>query len=190
VSRFPHFLCTGQETNLFARWYRCFTFGVRALLKLRAARSRDCEAQCLRLAEYGGADFEVICDAADGLQAVREAERLQPNVVVLDITMPGMDGFEAASHIRKVASSIEIVFLSQNNSLESVKQAFRHGGRGYVLKTDAFKELIPAVRVRRNSIQTLGLPPHEHRFCIYASVGLFICGSEVFMQELLSVIGH
>jgi DNA-binding NarL/FixJ family response regulator len=91
-------------------------------------------------------DFEVICDAADGLQAVREAERLQPNVVVLDITMPGMDGLEAARHIRKVAPSTEIVFLSQHNSLESVKQAFRHGGRGYVVKTDAFKELIPAVR--------------------------------------------
>ena len=97
-------------------------------------------------------DFEVICDAADGLQAVREAERLQPNVIVLDITMPGMDGLEAARHIRTVAPSTEIVFLSQHNSLESVKQAFRHGGRGYVVKTDAFKELIQQFgpQVRRN----------------------------------------
>jgi DNA-binding NarL/FixJ family response regulator len=88
----------------------------------------------------------VVCDAADGLQAVREAERLQPNVVVLDITMPEMNGLEAALHIRKVAPSTEIVFLSQPDSLETLKQAFRHGGRGYVVKPDAYKDLIPAVR--------------------------------------------
>jgi DNA-binding NarL/FixJ family response regulator len=91
-------------------------------------------------------DFEVICDAADGFQAVREAERLQPNVVVLDITIPGMDGLEAATRIQEVAPSAEIVFLSQHDSLEIIKETFRRGGRGYVVKTDAYNELIPAVR--------------------------------------------
>ena len=94
----------------------------------------------------GQPDFEVICDAADGLQAVREAERLQPDVVVLDITMPKMDGFEAAGRIREVAPSAEIVFLSQHDSLDIIKEAFRHGARGYVVKSAAPKELITAVR--------------------------------------------
>ena len=69
----------------------------------------------------GQSDFEVVCDAADGLQAVKEAERLQPNVVVLDITMPVMGGLEAALRIREVAPSAEIVFLSQYDSLETLK---------------------------------------------------------------------
>ncbi len=94
----------------------------------------------------GQPDFEVVCDAADGLQAVREAERLQPNVVVLDITMPGMGGLEAAPRIQEVVPSAEIVFLSQHDSLQTVKEAFRRGGRGYVVKSDAFRDLIPAVR--------------------------------------------
>jgi DNA-binding NarL/FixJ family response regulator len=94
----------------------------------------------------GQPDFEVVCDAADGLQAVKEAERLQPNIVVLDITMPGINGLEAVPRIRKVAPSAEIVFLSQHDSLETLKEAFRHGGRGYVVKSDAYKDLIPAVR--------------------------------------------
>jgi len=69
---------------------------------------------CVLLSEQP--DFEVICDAADGLQPVKEAERLQPDVVVLDITMPGMGGLEAAPRIREVAPSAEIVFLSQHDS--------------------------------------------------------------------------
>jgi DNA-binding NarL/FixJ family response regulator len=91
-------------------------------------------------------DFAVVCDAADGLQAVREAERLQPNIVVLDITMPRMNGLEAATRIREVAPSAEIVFLSQHDSLEIIKEAFRRGGRGYVVKSAASKELVTAVR--------------------------------------------
>jgi len=91
-------------------------------------------------------DFVVVCDAADGLQAVREAERLQPNIVVLDITMPRMNGLEAATRIREVAPSAEIVFLSQHDSLEIIKEAFRRGGRGYVVKSAASKELVTAVR--------------------------------------------
>ena len=91
-------------------------------------------------------DIEVTCDVADGLQAVRKAKQVQPDVIVLDITMPKMDGLKAAVRIRKVAPQTEIVFLSQHDSLESVRQALRAGGRGYVVKSDAAKELISAVR--------------------------------------------
>ena len=88
----------------------------------------------------------MVCIAVDGLQAVGEAERLQPNVVVLDITMPRMNGLEAATRIREVAPSAEIVFLSQHDSLEIIKEAFRCGGGGYVVKSAASKELVTAVR--------------------------------------------
>ena len=91
-------------------------------------------------------DIEVICDVADGFQAVRKAKEVLPDVIVFDITVLRMDGLKAARRIRKVALLTEIVFLSQHDSLESVRQALRAGGRGYVVKADAAKELITAVR--------------------------------------------
>jgi DNA-binding NarL/FixJ family response regulator len=91
-------------------------------------------------------DFEVLCDAASGEQAVMEAALLQPDVVVLDINMPGMDGLTAASRIKKVAPAAEIVFLSQHASSEIVRFALRRAGRGYVLKIDIDVELVAAVR--------------------------------------------
>jgi DNA-binding NarL/FixJ family response regulator len=92
------------------------------------------------------ADFNVVCDVADGNQAVAKAIELQPDIVVSDITMPGMDGFEAARRIRAAYPSAEILFLSQHDSLETIRQAFRNGGRGYVVKSDAAKELVAAIR--------------------------------------------
>ena len=90
-------------------------------------------------------DFDVICDATNGTEAVIQAMDLKPDVVVLDIGMPGMNGLDAARLIRKAAPSAEILFLSQHAELETVKQAFRVGGRGYVVKSDAGRELISAV---------------------------------------------
>ena len=80
---------------------------------------------------HAESDFSVVCDVADGNQAVTKASELRPDIVVLDITMPEMDGFEAARCIRKVSPSTEILFLSQHDSLETIRQAFRSGGRGY-----------------------------------------------------------
>jgi DNA-binding NarL/FixJ family response regulator len=95
---------------------------------------------------------DVICDATNGTEAVIQAMDLKPDVVVLDISMPGMNGLDAARLIKKAAPSAEILFLSQHAELETIRQAFRVGGRGYVVKSDAGRELISAIHAvsRRN----------------------------------------
>jgi DNA-binding NarL/FixJ family response regulator len=91
-------------------------------------------------------DLEVISEAADGDEAVRRAAELQPDVIVLDISLPGLDGFTTARHIHAVLPSAEILFVSQHDTTQMVREALRAGGRGYVVKLDALNELVPAVR--------------------------------------------
>jgi DNA-binding NarL/FixJ family response regulator len=90
--------------------------------------------------------FEVICEAANGLEAVRHAEELQPDIVVLDITMPALGGLEAAVLIRKVAPKAAIVFLSQHNSRAIARTALDTGALGYVVKSAAMDDLVAAVK--------------------------------------------
>jgi len=94
-------------------------------------------------------DFEVLCDATNGTEAVIQAMDLKPDVVVLDISMPGLNGLDAARLIKKAAPSAEILFLSQHTELDTIRQAFHVGGLGYVVKSDAGKELVPAVHAVR-----------------------------------------
>jgi DNA-binding NarL/FixJ family response regulator len=90
-------------------------------------------------------DIDVVCDATNGAEAVVQATDLQPDVVVLDINMPGMNGLEAAPRIKKAAPFTEIIFLSLDAELETIRQAFRVGGRAYVVKSDAGKDLVAAI---------------------------------------------
>jgi DNA-binding NarL/FixJ family response regulator len=90
--------------------------------------------------------WEVCGEAADGREAVTLAEKLQPDVVVLDVTMPELNGLEAASQIKKRSPSVEVVILTAHESEDLVHQVFHAGARSYVLKTEAAKHLIPAVR--------------------------------------------
>lgn len=90
-------------------------------------------------------ELQVIAEVADGLEAVQKAGEFQPDLILLDIGLPGLNGIEAANRIRQVAPGTIILFLTQNSDKEMVRAALSTGAQGYVLKTDAGRELLPAV---------------------------------------------
>jgi DNA-binding NarL/FixJ family response regulator len=99
---------------------------------------------CLSLRER--AEFQLIYEASDGLEAVQRAEELQPDLILLDIGLPRLNGIEAGRRIRKVSPNSKILFVSQELSADVVVQEALHlRAQGYLLKADAADELLPAV---------------------------------------------
>jgi CheY-like chemotaxis protein len=92
-------------------------------------------------------EFTVIAEIADGLEAVQKADELKPDLILLDIGLPNLDGLEAATRIRRVAPGARIIFLTLNSDKDIVRAALSNGAQGYVLKTDAESELLPAIKV-------------------------------------------
>ena len=89
--------------------------------------------------------LQVIAEASDGSEAVQKAEVLKPDLILLDIGLPKLSGIDAALRIRQVSSSSKIIFLSQYSDLDVVRAALSTGALGYILKTDAGRELLHAV---------------------------------------------
>jgi len=94
-----------------------------------------------------GVNMQVVGQAADGLQAVQQAKALQPDVILLDIGLPGINGIEVARQIGAIANRARIIFLTQESSPEVVQEAFNLGAWGYIMKAQAGVELLPAVKV-------------------------------------------
>ena len=90
--------------------------------------------------------IEVIGEAEDGREAVRKAEELQPDVVVMDIGMPGLNGLEATRRLKKRFPGMKIIILTVHTSEEYVLQALRSGASGYLLKKAAPSDLISAIQ--------------------------------------------
>jgi DNA-binding NarL/FixJ family response regulator len=101
-------------------------------------------------------ELQVVGEAADGLEAVHKAEELRPDLIVLDIGLPALNGLEAARRIRKLAPESKIIFVTQESSADIVQEALRLGASGYVLKTNAGKELLTAVEAVRQGKQFIG----------------------------------
>jgi DNA-binding NarL/FixJ family response regulator len=89
--------------------------------------------------------LQVIGESADGLEAVQKAVELHPELIVLDIGLPRLNGIEAARRIRKLCPECKILFLSQESSADVVEEALGLGARGYVAKAYAGSELLAAV---------------------------------------------
>jgi len=91
-------------------------------------------------------DFQVVGEASNGLEAVDKAKELTPDLILMDIGLPGLNGMEAARRIRTLFPACKIIFLTQESSVEIVEAALGLGARGYVVKIQAEKDLIPAMR--------------------------------------------
>lgn len=90
-------------------------------------------------------EFQIVGFALDGAEAVRRAHELKPDLILLEIGLPGLNGIAAAKQIRKCARESKIIFVTQESSDEAMRQAFRLGALGYVMKSKAGVELLPAI---------------------------------------------
>jgi DNA-binding NarL/FixJ family response regulator len=90
-------------------------------------------------------EFEIVGTVGNGLDLVAAAARLDPDVVVLDITMPGCDGIEAARQLKSAKSRARLVFLTVHEDLDYMRAAFDAGGAAYVAKARLASDLIPAI---------------------------------------------
>lgn len=91
-------------------------------------------------------EFEVVGVASNGRELIAETERLKPDAVLLDISMPILNGMEAARQIRNATPNVKLMFVTQKSDREYVRAALRIGVSGYILKQSVVGELVPALR--------------------------------------------
>ncbi len=92
------------------------------------------------------ADIEVVGEASDGKEAVAKVEQLVPDVVLMDITMPGLNGLEATKQIKQKKPEVKVLILTMHETGQYLSQMLQVGASGYVVKTTAASELISAIR--------------------------------------------
>src|SRR5215469_13305757 len=97
--------------------------------------------------------LRIVGEVLDGFLAVQKAQELQPDLILLDIGLPTINGIEAARRIRDQAPNSKILFVTENRCSEVVQEALRTGALGYVAKSDAATELLPAVEAVRQGKQ-------------------------------------
>ena len=145
--------------------------------------------------------LQVIGEASDGLEAVQQAQELQPDLILLDIGLPTLNGIEAARRIREVSPASKILFLSENRSAGLAEEALSTGAGGYVVKSDAAGELLPAVDTVLKGKRFLGARltghdssapmndhgavPHSHEVAFYADDSSVVDGYARFIESSL-----
>jgi DNA-binding NarL/FixJ family response regulator len=90
-------------------------------------------------------EWQIVAEAADGLEAIRKTIELRPDIVLLDISMPLANGLEAGGTIFTLWPEAKIIFLSINNDEKVMGSALAMGAKGYVLKANASRELVPTI---------------------------------------------
>jgi DNA-binding NarL/FixJ family response regulator len=120
--------------------------GVPLSVRVLMVDDHDVVRRGIRSVLSSESDFEVVGEASAGLEAVRKAEELKPDLILLDISLPDINGIDVAVRIRQVAPESQILFLSQHDSIQVANEALKTGARGFVAKADAARELPGAIR--------------------------------------------
>lgn len=119
---------------------------VQHLRKTRVVLADDHETILARVRSLLTAEFDIVGIARNGRDAVSEVQRLDPDVLVIDIAMPVLDGLQAASKLQSMGSRTKVVFLTVHEDSDFVAAALSVGACGYVTKASVTSELIPAIR--------------------------------------------
>jgi|SRR5271163_2734266 len=118
--------------------------------------------QGLKTLLQGRPELEVVDEASDGVEAVEKVSRLRPDVVVLDVTMPRMSGIEACRIIKQKNPELEVLFVTQHDSPQMMREAIAAGARGYVVKSNLVRDLVEAVEAvsQHRPFTALARNPH------------------------------
>ena len=114
-------------------------------VKILIADDHEIVRQGIRRVLEAKSDWEICGEAANGQEAVRMAQELSPDVIIMDVTMPVMSGFEAADEISRLPLSSRVLFFTMHDSGSMAGSARRSGARGYVVKSRAAEDLIQAL---------------------------------------------
>ena len=114
--------------------------------RIRVLLADDHEAMLERVARLLKTECDVVGTVTDGQQALEAARELKPDVLVLDISMPVMNGIEAAHHLKKAGVEVRIVFLTVHDDPDFAREALEAGALGYVIKPRIASDLVAAIR--------------------------------------------
>jgi len=139
----------GMETDVLAVIAQDMEVGLemrQALRNPRVVLADDQREMLDAVSNALGGDFDVVSTVADGASAIESVARLDPDLLVLDISMPILDGLKAAARIRESGSRVKVLFLTVHDDPDYVEAAFSAGARAYVLKARLGTDLLPALR--------------------------------------------
>ena len=124
-------------------------------LRLLVADDHDVARAGVKSLLEDEAGWEIVGEARNGREAVERAQELKPDVAILDVTMPELNGLEAARQIRKSCPETEVLVLTVHETEEIAQEVLAAGAKGYILKSDAGKELVAAVNNVSNHLNYL-----------------------------------
>jgi DNA-binding NarL/FixJ family response regulator len=118
-----------------------------ALTRLRVLLADDHEALIRRLVTLLEKDYEIVGAVGDGQALVEAATKLNPDIIICDISMPKMSGIEAVRHLKEAGSTAKIAFLTVHEDPDFVPACFAAGGLAYVVKSRMASDLLSAIRI-------------------------------------------
>ena len=120
-----------------------------ASLRILIVDDHEVARRGIRSVLAGSPDFDIVAEAADGESAVEKAGEVRPDIILLDISLPGMSGIDAARKIARISPESRIIFISQHDSLVLARDTLRSGASAYVVKSDAGRDLLTAIQAAK-----------------------------------------